>query len=139
LIRLTALGVSARGGVPVNLSVSVSGTAQRCHLTFEFERASYEVTFFPEGFRVLPIRSTPLDDLAAAMGRIARYGMERSPIGRRYGSRPSPHDLIYRDHLARTMMAPETRPSSPFSLAGVADTMETIFALEDALSARTTP
>jgi predicted dehydrogenase len=139
LIRLTALGISAPGGVPVSLSVSVAGTAQRCHLTFEFERASYEVTFFPEGFRVLPIRSTPIDDLAAAMGRTVRYGLERSPIRRRNESVASPHSLIYQDHLTRTMTASETLPNSPFSLAGVADTMETLFGLEDVLSTQAIP
>lgn len=139
LIRLTALGISARGGVPVSLSVSVSGTAQRCHLTFEFERASCEVTFFPEGFRVLPIRSTPVDDLAAATGRTVGYALGRSPIGRRHVNRDSPHFLIYQDHLTRTMTSPGTLPSSPFSLAGVADTMETLFGLEDVLSTQAIP
>ncbi|PYQ66641.1 MAG: hypothetical protein DMF54_07150 [Acidobacteria bacterium] len=138
LIRLSALGTSTSGGVPVSLSISVTGTAQRCQLTFEFERASYEVTFFPEGFRVLPIRSTPLDDLVAALSRTVSYGFDRSPMRRRYPNRDSPHALIYQDHLTRTLAAPAPASRSPFSLDGVGDTMETLFELEDILSAQAT-
>ena len=136
LVRLSALGTSTTGDVPVGLSVSVAGTAQRCHLTFEFERATYELNFFPEGFRVLPIRSTPVDDLTASVGRTLRYTLDRSPFGVRNRSGDSPHALIYRDHLARTTMAPQTVQLSAFSLAGVADTMETLFGLQEVLSAR---
>jgi hypothetical protein len=136
LIRLSALGISTIGGVPVNLSVSVAGTAQRCQLTFEFARASLEVSFFPEGFRVLPIRSTPVDDLAASLGRTVRYGLERSPIGRRYKDHSSPHSLIYLDHLFRVTRATASSSTSPFSLSGVDDTMQTIFDLQDAVASQ---
>lgn len=136
LIRLSALGVSADGTVPVSLAVSVTGAAQRCVLTFEFERASCEVAFFPEGFRVLPVRNTPIDDLGASLSRLTRYALDRISNGRTRHIHESPHSLIYQDHLARTLGAPYGKGSGPFSLSGVSDTMETLFELQDVISSQ---
>ena len=109
--------------------LDTSGTESRKAVTLEFERCTLEVAFFPDAFRVLPVRGTPLDDLEAAARRLAAYA--RRIAGDRLGrgalpSRARPHAAIYRRHLAR-LRGEATGPA--FSLASVADTMTSLFRL----------
>lgn len=119
----SAAGAELRG------VIDTSGTESRKSVTLEFERCTIEVAFFPDGFRVLPVRGTPLDDLEADALRLASYARRIAVDRLGRGALPSrarPHAAIYRRHLAR-LRGEATGPA--FSLDSVADTMTALFQL----------
>jgi 2-alkyl-3-oxoalkanoate reductase len=108
----------------LRFDLDLSGTAPRTRLTLELERAACVLDFFPDGFRVLPRRSNPVDDLAADLGRLAgALGQRLRPQMNGVPKRALPHLSIYREHLRRLR---GEAGESPFSLAGVADTMSSL-------------
>jgi 2-alkyl-3-oxoalkanoate reductase len=116
-------------GARVELDLDASGTAARTQFVFTFERAICVLDLFPDGFRVLPRRAHPLDDLAYGLRRIT--GAVGSRFRKRVGGVPIravPHHEIYKHHLARHT---ETGFSSPFSLEAVGPTMRSLFRLAD--------
>jgi nucleoside-diphosphate-sugar epimerase/predicted dehydrogenase len=115
-----------QSGADAFLDLDLSGTSQRTSLTFDFERSSCTLDFFPEGFRVLPTRRSPLDDLAADLSRTATYLRQRVAATGRLPSQARPHYLIYLDHLSR---ASGQRYASAFTLAGVEPTMLSLYDL----------
>ena len=109
--------------------LDLSGTAPRTRLTATFERAVCVLDFFPDGFRVLPRRANPLDDLAADARRLASaLGQRLRPTARGLPKRVLPHLLIYREHL-RALRGDAA--GTPFDLTAVADTMESLYRLCD--------
>ncbi|HVS84909.1 MAG TPA: Gfo/Idh/MocA family oxidoreductase [Gaiellaceae bacterium] len=111
-------------GARLDFSLDLAGTAQRAQITLEFERATCVLDFFPDGFRILPPRAHPADDLIAASGRLGRavWALAR----RRSGGLPTravPHAEIYRWHRA-TLDDPAL--DSPFALASLAPTMRSL-------------
>jgi nucleoside-diphosphate-sugar epimerase len=126
-LATVSIGCTGRtaDGASVSFHLDLAGTAARTQIAFEFERAACVLDFYPEGFRVLPRKATPIDDLGAAAARLAQFAGQ-AVRKRRHGMarRALPHAYIYRAHLAAEPAAAE---SSPFALAGVADTMRTLF------------
>jgi hypothetical protein len=116
-------------GARLDLELDLSGAAQRLQLTFVFERATCVLDFFPDGFRVLPRRSHPLDDVAAGAARLAgALGQRLRPAEGGVPKRVLPHHQIYRRHLQRLA---EPGSSDPFALEAVAPTMASLFRLCD--------
>ncbi len=114
-------------GARLDLELGLTGAAQRAQVTFAFERATCVLDFFPDGFRVLPRRSHPLDDLGADAGRLAAALRQRlRPAGDGVPKRALPHHEIYRRHLRRL---DDPAAADPFSLAAVAPTMRSLFRL----------
>lgn len=126
--RIDAQG-PLEGGAWIALDLDATGTARRTNVVLEFERAALELTFFPEGFRVLPAARNPLDDAAFALRQFARA--LRQQIGRRVGNssdRGIPHRAIYQEHARRLR---DRDPKSPFSLSGVTPVTESLSELSD--------
>jgi len=115
-------------GAAVAFQLDLSGTAARSQIVFEFERAACVLDFYPDGFRVLPRKATPIDDLGAAAGRLMEFAGQ-TLHKRRHGlaRRALPHAHIYRAHFA----AAAGEAASPFLLSEVADTMRTLFLMAD--------
>jgi hypothetical protein len=83
-----------------------------------------QLSCFPEGFRVLPTRRTPIDDAAAASLELTQFLAQfarRRTVARR--SRGVPHFLVYRNHFRR----PAEGGLDPFTLSAVKHTMTTLF------------
>ncbi|MHB8471046.1 MAG: NAD-dependent epimerase/dehydratase family protein [Gaiellaceae bacterium] len=121
-----AVHASARlaEGARLDFALDLSGTAQRTQITFEFERASCALNFFPDGFRVLPRRSHPLDDLLADATRVrsAVGGLvRRGPGG--VSRRAIPHREIY---LRHRLAVENDEVSNPFSLFELGSTMRSL-------------
>lgn len=118
-------------GARVDLKLDLSGIAARSQIVFSFERTTCVLDFFPDGFRILPRRTNPVDDFAsdarrfaAAVGSRLRTCRNGVPV------RALPHHEIYRRHLARLA---EPGLSDPFSLEAVGPTMHSLFRLGDLL------
>jgi nucleoside-diphosphate-sugar epimerase/predicted dehydrogenase len=110
--------------------LDLSGTAPRTRLVFQFERAFCALDFFPDGFRILPRKGNPVDDLAADARRFTDALIRHArPSEQGVPKRAVPHRQIYLEHLRR--LAGDRSPS-PFSLAGVSDTMDSLFLLAEA-------
>lgn len=129
-LSVAAAGRSA-SGADVILSLGYRGTAQRTRIMLEFERASIEVGFFPDGCRVMPRRSTPIDDAAYSAARFGRFLGSKLPP-RRFPVAPNAagHLRIYRHHLRR---ATGIGSSSICDLAAIRPTMNTAFTLADSI------
>jgi hypothetical protein len=112
----------------LQFDLSLAGTAQRNEITLEFERCVCQITWYPDGFRVLPTKSNPFDDIASSVAELAQYGREKIYMGK--GNPPAvlPHQAIYRYHLARVH---GMNHSDAFSLQGVMDTMSSMLRLAD--------
>ncbi len=118
-------------GARIDLDLDLSGVAARSQIVFSFERATCAVDLFPDGFRILPRRANPVDDLASDARRFAAALSPRLRR-RRHGVpvRALPHREIYRRHLGR--LSQPGRPD-PFSLEAVGPTMRSLFLLCDAV------
>jgi predicted dehydrogenase/nucleoside-diphosphate-sugar epimerase len=125
-LALQAAGRTALGAT-LELDFDLSGTATRTRVTLQFERCVCEVDFYPEGFRVLPVKATPIDDLGAALARLGSFTWSKlRPDENGVPRRVLPHLQIYRRHL-RTLRRPET--VNPFAPDGIGDTMRSLYLL----------
>lgn len=115
-------GGRLQAGADFDLCVTTLGSARRTSVTLEFERASVELLFFPEGFRVLPPRRNPVDDVAASARELA--GFARQTVARLRGRSPvdSPHGLIYRSHADHVLAG----APNPFSVGTAEATVSTL-------------
>jgi predicted dehydrogenase/nucleoside-diphosphate-sugar epimerase len=129
-VLVTAAGRS-RAGADVTFSLGYRGTAQRTRMMLEFERASVELGFFPDGCRVMPRRTTPIDDAVYSSVRFGRFLGAKLPP-RRFPVAPNAagHFRIYRHHLRRATGAVS---SSICDLATIRPTMDTTFTLADSI------
>ena len=130
VVSVTATGRST-GGAQVTFHLGYAGTAHRTRILLEFERSTIEVGFFPDGCRVLPRRSTPIDEGLYAATRFTRFVATKLPP-RRFPVAPNAagHFRLYRHHLRRT-----ANPACPSvcDLASIAPTMDTLYALSAAV------
>lgn len=129
-VSVTAAGPSG-SGADVTFSLGYRGTAQRTRIMLEFERASVEVSFFPDGCRVMPRRTTPIDDAVYSAVRFGRFIGAKLPP-RRFPVAPNAagHLRIYRHHLRR---ATGDVSSSICDLATIRPRMDTAFTLADSI------
>jgi predicted dehydrogenase len=129
IVRFTASGRST-GGAHVTFNLGYTDTAQRTRILLEFERSTIEVGFFPDGCRVMPRRSTPVDEATYSAIRFARFIGAKLPP-RRFPVAPNAagHFRLYRHHLRRAL---NSSSSSVCDLSAIAPTMETIYALAGA-------
>lgn len=129
-VLVTAAGRSG-AGADVTFSLGYRGTAQRTRIMLEFERASVELGFFPDGCRVMPRRSTPIDDAVYSALRFGRFLGAKLPP-RRFPVAPNAagHLRIYRHHLRRVT---GDVSSSICDLATIRPTMDTAFTLADSI------
>lgn len=129
LIR-AAGGLETSSGARIDFDLDISGVAQRTQLVLAFERATCVLDFFPDGFRVLPPRSNPIDDVAAATGRLGSALFQRvRPRVDGVQRRVLPHAAIYRAHLrSRASGTP-----SPFAATAIEPSMRSILELAHAL------
>jgi nucleoside-diphosphate-sugar epimerase len=110
------------------IDLDVAGTAPGVSMSLEFARSACILDFFPDGFRVLPVKPNPLDDAGAALGRIGAALRQRARRGRA-SMRAIPHRMIYREHFRRCVDG----SASPFELAYVTDTMHSLEALGEVI------
>jgi nucleoside-diphosphate-sugar epimerase/predicted dehydrogenase len=115
-------GGRLQAGADFDLCVSTLGSARRTSVTLEFERASVELSFFPEGFRVLPPRRNPVDDMAASARELAGFARQTVTRLRRRSPVDSPHALIYQSHADDVL----SRAPNPFSVGTAEATVSTL-------------
>jgi dihydroflavonol-4-reductase len=121
-VRIEGSAILDRGG-RLTFELDASGDAQRTQLLFEFERATCVLDFFPDGFRILPRRSNPLDDFFAVGARTKDALLERLQPAPGIPRRVLPHWRIYAEHL-RMIDTPAAR--SPFSVEALEPTMRSL-------------
>jgi nucleoside-diphosphate-sugar epimerase/predicted dehydrogenase len=126
-VRIEGAAVLDQGG-RLTFELDASGDAQRAKLLLEFERATCALEFFPDGFRVLPGRANPFDDLISDAARVRGALLARIPRGGTLPQRAIPHWRIYAEHL-RTVDQVDTR--SPFAIEAVGQTMRSLAAIAD--------
>jgi nucleoside-diphosphate-sugar epimerase/predicted dehydrogenase len=129
-VTFSVVGVGKlESGAELHLDLSVSGHAQRSQVTLEFERATCVVDFFPDGFRVLPRRSNPADDLASDARRLAAAFWQRlRPSDDGMPKRAFPHRQIYREHRRRLL---EAGYAGPFSLEELRPSLSSLLSLSE--------
>lgn len=116
-------------GAELRLDLDLSGASRRFRVSYAFERATCELDFYPDGFRVVPRRAHPLDDLAADASRLTGALAQRLRVA--LGELPAkalPHYHLYVDHL-RSLDG--RRVPSAFSLDAVRPTMRSLFRLSE--------
>lgn len=129
-VSVTACGRSDTGA-DVSFTLGYDGTAQRTRILLSFERSTVELGFFPDGCRILPRRNTPIDDGVYSGLRLARFiGAKVPPRRFPVPQNAAGHLRLYRHHLRRATGAVS---SSVCDLASIQPTMETVFALTDAV------
>jgi predicted dehydrogenase len=122
--------VETSTGARIVFDLDIRGVAQRTQLVLAFERATCVLDFFPDGFRVLPPRAHPIDDIAMTAGRLGSALIQRlRPQHDGVPRRALPHAAIYRAHL----LSRESGTPSPFAVDAVEPSMRSILELADAL------
>jgi len=113
-------------GADLHFELDLSGTSRMAEIVLEFERSAVQLDFFPEGFRVLPVRRDPIADGMAALNQFAGFVGQRliRTKSRGIARRALPHAYIYHSHFLHGT-------DSPFAIAALDGTMESLFMLAE--------
>lgn len=120
----------AEDGASIIVNATARRHSRRAQVLLEFERCTCVLDFFPEGFRVLPPRANPIDDILAGARRFTELVRQRAG---RSMPRWEPHARILGSHFCAL-----DGGSSPFALSELS-TLRPILDLADAVYGEAAP